>query len=428
MKPFRHIVILFLLIATVGSTMTARAETQEDATTLGDESPGTPVPGTTGDSWTVTDELAVDLDGEGKPVAISPDGNWIAGPGPDDDFCIWSLDDLEAFCDGADMDPRLAIDEASIAWAPDSSAVAFSQDAARLLIDSDILVFDVESGTIGNLTDVADEADGMSFDSDDTAPFIADVYPAWSADSETIFFVRGGDANGIRSTTIMTLNVASGDVSAYFTISPTYFLSVYTPLHLLPDGSLLVSVIYADPGTAQNGIWRIAEDGSRIDRVLTATESTGLYSTFVHDVSADGTRAVLVSWAAHSMRDPNLPAYHLLDIESGEIEPFPGEDLGVDWTAVPAHPKFIGESNEIVYPLIDPETDLAGISVGENEPYTIFEADDVTQVAFGVDTSAAGKLFLPGDGSNGVVLTLEAPENEEEETPPCGCTPPPDGA
>lgn len=75
---------------------------------------------------------------------MSPDGKWLAGTGRENDFCIWSFPDLKSSCEDATF---RAPDE-TIAWAPDSSAVAFANDPGRYLTESDILIFDVESKQI----------------------------------------------------------------------------------------------------------------------------------------------------------------------------------------------------------------------------------------------------------------------------------------
>src|SRR5690606_36459546 len=85
------------------------------------------------------------------------------------------------------------IDHTSVTWSPDSTALAWSLDAARLMRDSDIYVFDVHSGQITNLTDAEPtDKDAVSLMDDDVSGLALDVdlYPSWSADGERIYFAR----------------------------------------------------------------------------------------------------------------------------------------------------------------------------------------------------------------------------------------------
>ncbi len=85
-----------------------------------------------GAGWRAAEEREITV--EGQPVLLSPDGGWLAGSGPEDSFCVWEVATLDAACDGE----GLAIRPETIAWAPDSSAVAFSLNAVQLLTDSDL--------------------------------------------------------------------------------------------------------------------------------------------------------------------------------------------------------------------------------------------------------------------------------------------------
>jgi hypothetical protein len=397
------LIALVLSLLTFGSSGVASAQTPETGREL----------------WTVTGEQPIEV--AGRPASISPDGNWLAGEGDNYDFCIWSLPDLEAFCDGENVRPEAA----SIAWAPDSSAVAFSQDAARYFIDSDITVFDVETKQLTNLTDVPGESQDPVFTSSgEDGDFIADVMPVWTADGSTILFVRGVMGDSVYNTNIMSVDVETGDVAPYFVVSPTFFLSVFTPMFLLPDGSLLISINHPETENQQNGIWRIGPGGSRIDRAFEGPNEAWSYGVTITDVSSDGSTALLTTYFAN----PGDSPYGLLDLETGTLEPFPDPDADESWTSIPTSPKFIGDSSEIVYPVTVPDSDLAGLSVGQVDPYALFETEDSSLVVAGLDISANGKIFLPGEGTTSLVLTLESTlDDDATPVPPCGCTPPPIG-
>ncbi len=76
-------------------------------------------------------------------MTLSPDGQWIAGIGPEgDQFCIWNVETLIVDCD----DQFQPIHAESITWSPDSTAVAYSLDLLMRFYDSDVFVYDVKRG------------------------------------------------------------------------------------------------------------------------------------------------------------------------------------------------------------------------------------------------------------------------------------------
>ncbi len=49
--------------------------------------------------WVVSDQRVLEVDG--TPVALCPNGAWIAGPASDGErFCVWDVETLEPTCDG----------------------------------------------------------------------------------------------------------------------------------------------------------------------------------------------------------------------------------------------------------------------------------------------------------------------------------------
>lgn len=93
--------------------------------------------------------VAMPIEVDGFPLAISPDGTRLAGVDADGArFCVWDLATGKAACDG---DIPAPVEARSVTWAPDSSAVAFSLGSSSRLVDSDIYVFDVASGTLRNV-------------------------------------------------------------------------------------------------------------------------------------------------------------------------------------------------------------------------------------------------------------------------------------
>ncbi|MGC4190472.1 MAG: hypothetical protein QM589_04460 [Thermomicrobiales bacterium] len=224
--------------------------------------PASPAPGTAiPASETTADGLRI-VQVDGQPVALSPDGKWLAGPGPEGDVCLWDVETLEV-CRATGAAPQTA-QMPTITWAPDSSAVAYTLDVGRLLVDSDIYVMDVD-GTMHDLTDDETE-DAIGFD-DVESPFPVDMFPAWSPDGTHLVFARTPWGLNVIPTTIVTMSREGGEPIERLTLAPPEPWTIYSPMHWLEDDSVLFSVMHADVGNPQNGVWWLGATGS-ISRVL----------------------------------------------------------------------------------------------------------------------------------------------------------------
>lgn len=240
----------------IGSLLvTSRTSASQGVSPFGDATPvATPVAGGSGQGWRVGDAQVLEV--EGTICALSPDGQWLAGLGPDREFCIWSTDDLT---------PTLVpfhepIDPDSIAWSPDSTAVAFSLQAFLQGIDGDIFVYELADETIHNLTD--DGVEGGFFSADDAKPFPIDVMPAWTPDSSAIVFARSvwADVDEI-PTDIARIPRGGGEVEVLVSV-PARPFSIFTPMRVLADGTIVYTFAFNDVDDAQNGIWTCDVDGT----------------------------------------------------------------------------------------------------------------------------------------------------------------------
>jgi WD40 repeat protein len=203
--------------------------------------------------WQVAEVTPLDL--EGTPLTLSPDGSFIAGVSVDGGFCIWSVPDLNPTCAGADLD----IDPDSLAWAPDSSAIAFSVQAYRLIIDGDIFVFELADGGIHNVTD--DGLVRMIVTDGEESPAPVDVMPAWTPDSAGIVFSRTVyDDREELSNELMRVPRTGGEPETLLSLRGLPG-SIYLPLRVLADGSVLYTVGFNDQSEPQNGIWRLSPQG-----------------------------------------------------------------------------------------------------------------------------------------------------------------------
>jgi len=263
--------------------------------------------------WRVAGERRLELDGE--PVALSPDGRWVAGRGPEQEFCLWEVATLDATCAGQD----LAIRPESITWAPDSSAVAFSLEAARFFIDSDIYVFEVDTKELRNLTDDGLERPDLLGDEGDE-PFLIDDVPAWSPDSQSLIFARTRwDPEGRRGTAMVRIERAGGETDTLFSVDVNLPFAVYFPIQWLEGDRLLYTLLLPDNDDERNGLYLSDLDGSD-DRLLVPGDSASeVPGPWVTDVAPDGASATLYSYLEFGQFGAEAGVFHLVDIESGEI-------------------------------------------------------------------------------------------------------------
>ncbi|MBA2277163.1 MAG: PD40 domain-containing protein [Chloroflexia bacterium] len=296
---------LLIVMTVAGVLPVAAQEASPAATPAGDDAAG----------WRVVEERAIAVDGE--PVALSPDGQWLAGLGPEREFCVWEVESLDAACDGE----GLAIRPESIVWAPDSSAVAFSLNAAIYLIDSDVYVFEVAAGELRNLTD--DGLDEVNLIGDDTeGPILIDDVPAWSPDSQSLVFARTRwDPEGRRGTVLARIERDGGEPETLFSVDLNLPFAVYFPIWWLEGDRLLYSVLLPDLDDKRNGLWTAGLDASGARQLLPGDSAAAVPAPWVTDVAPDGRFATAYSRANQGRFAGEGNAFYRLDIETGEPEP-----------------------------------------------------------------------------------------------------------
>ncbi|MGN6483546.1 MAG: hypothetical protein ACTHMX_04015 [Thermomicrobiales bacterium] len=389
-------------------TATATAPAADtDAATAGPATPAaSPV---AGGALSLADLRAFSV--EGQPVAISPDGKWVAGPGPDRDFCIWDVATLKPQC-ASDRKP-LPVQLETVTWAPDSSAVAFSLDAARLLVDSDIYVMDID-GTLHDLTDDGDN-DEVSLAQD--APDVpVDMYPAWSPDSSQLVFARTTWRGDNRSTALYAIGREGGEPDRRLVVSPQEPFVIYSPLHWLDDGTILFSVLHADPENRQNGVWRLTGSGG-VERIIAGDETAEIPTPFVNDVSPDGRWATVFSLSVANQFTSDTPAYFIVDLATGETvpvavaNPAPGARIVAVGTFLPdgksiLSVEVVGNRPRLVRSGLDGAA-LASVDLPEKA---------VGPASYrGLSITDDGTVFMPtlateeGSKRGGIIFTVEQP-------------------
>jgi Tol biopolymer transport system component len=259
-----------------------------------------------------------ELDVETRYAALSPDGQHLAGLGPDYTFCTWDVATLTPDC----VEERLPIREETITWSPDGTAVTFSLDAIRLLQESDIYVYELSTGTVANLTD--DGVEDELYKVMDRNPPIDDV-PVWSPDSKRIAFVRSfwGD-EGSRLTTIMVIDRAGGEPAEVLLLDIDEPMAVWLPMHWLPDGTLLYSQISQGMSDPHDGLWKVGvDDGSSPLQVVPGNKESDVPAPKISDARQGKVIVYSYLLAGQFGIAGDKPLFWLVDLATGARAPLP---------------------------------------------------------------------------------------------------------
>lgn len=202
---------------------------------------------------------------QSQAALFAADGTRIALLNPSE-LCIVGVDGQVQRCRELEV-PGLNIEDAR--WSPDGRYLALAQDFYRLMIDSDIWLFDTTTGGLLNLTEDFVQAVDLRGETDAQV----DILPRWSSDGSQLMFVRYRVRDGVRLTPqlcIVSLGAASismpdcaGEFPAPQDASFPIFALDWDDTH----GQ--IAVIYSAPGDDQNsGLWIAKQDGSAARQVL----------------------------------------------------------------------------------------------------------------------------------------------------------------
>ena len=126
-------------------------------------------------------------------AGVSPDGTkmaWVQGSGKGKDrvgqMCLYTFESASKVCYNLSISLYNGF-PSQIAWAPDSSAIVFSEDPVNLSYESDIWLFKVADGTFTDLTDDKQTGNWAALPK---GSFQIDYVPSWSAANNQIYFWR----------------------------------------------------------------------------------------------------------------------------------------------------------------------------------------------------------------------------------------------
>jgi hypothetical protein len=295
----RLVTTILLCLLVLSPAAIAAAQTPEASPT-----PEPPFP-----PWRVAESREFDVDGE--PVALSPDGDWIAGIGPyGRSICAWDAATLEPTCAGEDLRIQASPIHGGLAWSPDSSAVAFITGDWRALEPTDVMVFDVERGWLRNLTHTAL-----------TGRLLVHTGPGWTADSSRVVFAQTDPANADDPGAIVYYDLAFS-VAMPVPLEDAFYL--YAPVVVMPDDTVVFRIDTDPVGAGNAGLWRVEPDGGNLRQVLGGDDAP-IDRPVVIGVAPDGAWLLVASESAVA-RLAFGEAFYLVDSDSGDLHAIALED------------------------------------------------------------------------------------------------------
>lgn len=350
-----------------------------------------------GSAWQVTNTR--EIPGASGPLVLSPDGSRVFAQDPGDPsrVCIVPVGFGEERCDSIGYDDAQAIDPLSIAWAPNSSAVAFGLNVTMLGIDPDILVIDAVTGVITNLTDDGETRllEGLPYD----------ITPSWSRDGTSIVFQRL--TIGEEGMALMRVPRTGGEPALLATLPADQFFRVIGQFHELPDGTWLFSR-QGSSGTATFDIARVAPDGS-VTTVIDGDPEGDYPNPVLAAVAADGAWAAFVTTVGQT-NPGNAGQVAFIDLGSNDVIP-------IDIVEAPrALPTFSPDGRDLL--LVTEERDMATawlVPAGESTPVAFTQISPPSEDIPGLAavplapsvTWSRANLILIHTFTNTVILTVE---------------------
>lgn len=343
-------------------------------------------------------------------AVISPDGSaiaWIIGPrggsGIFDQLCIFRVATGDKSCH--DKPEKFVSYPYRLAWSPDSTQIAFTEDPLRLVDESDIWLFDVAAGTFADRTDDNVEGPYKARELGAQAPL--DYLPMWNESNGLLYFWRTLVLeDGTETTlTLYRLDPHGGeaeevqDVTEYFTGQLLAFnteqFSMDGVSAVSPDGTkvaLAVRTVQNLFDTPRNGLWVLDLTGSQEPPRQLAT--IGQFQTTLPEWYNFPAAPEGLSWSGDSQgvvvlaqgSDQNLPllTFFYADVKDGSLTPV------VDFSQVPSEQALITEPGANGLPMRFYSPWTASMSPGNTNLLMYSQLTDVS----GILTSP-----IPPDGS-----------------------------
>jgi len=181
------------------------------------------------------------------------------------------------------------IDTANVAWSPDSTRIAFTENWAEYAIESDVWLFSVATGKLVDLTD--DHAFGnLLVPRPDGVTALTDGVPAWSPSGDAIYFTR--TVGKQQSTEIYRVPAAGGAAKLIANAVPDQRYAISFGMLVPRSGQNVVYTLgYYDPNDLASGLYVVRILDGHVNRAIKPDAKFG--TPYLLGVTPDGALALV---------------------------------------------------------------------------------------------------------------------------------------
>ena len=204
------------------------------------------------------------------------------------------------------------VDNGSIAWSHCGERFSLSQALAfNYMSNSDILICDIKTGTIQNLTGIAGKEDAPLVFRDG---FYYDVLPRWSKDDKGIYFFRFGREDDETISRLCFVSLETGEVTNLLDFYDEESAYQIMPTIIRRNGTLFYTLLSPNVENGRAGIYKYVNG---VEVLLFRREREEGKLVHLLDVSPDGDKIIYVC-IYHTMNSQPEDSYHffLASIES----------------------------------------------------------------------------------------------------------------
>jgi Tol biopolymer transport system component len=356
---------------------------------------------------------------EARLLALSPDGQWLAAGNPQasrpKQLCIYEVATrAERVCgDLSGLDAGIRLDD--VVWSPDSTRLAFGENAFQVLIDGDLWMMDATTGEVTNLTDDGVEGRLPLFGRDDAAtePIFIDLLPAWAPDSQSITFSRSPILNGgFRGNQIVRIDLATNAVETLFPVTLDVPGVVYFGMTWNPSGDVLsFSIMHPSRTNPANGAYEYDPATGASRRIAETDPELG--PPAIMEVNAGGEWAILFYPLAATQFVVTSPVYALLNLATGDLRPLEPQGPGEASAGSVRLATFSPDGTRLLMGLVtDNQTGtllIRDLADGAEQIAAVDLPRIVMQIlGRGLTWATNGTTFVPTDLSSGVLVRLTA--------------------